>query len=226
MPALEAAERCFFILSNKIIAPSILACDFSVLGQQVEQVEKIGCKMLHLDIMDGHFVPNISFGPQIVASLRPKSKMIFDVHLMITNPTLYINAFAKAGADIITFHLECNEDTKQVIDKIRSSGCKVGLSIKPGTSVKSILPYLGSIDMALVMSVEPGYGGQKFTESSLQKIKEIKQAAPLLDIQVDGGINRDTARLVIEAGANILVAGTAVFGAPDYKKAIEELLGK
>lgn len=214
-----------FILHDPLIAPSILACDFSILGKQVKDVEKAGCKMLHLDIMDGHFVPNISFGPQIVASLRPNSDMIFDVHLMITHPTHYIDAFVKAGADSITFHLECNEDTTKVINKIRSSGCMVGLSMKPGTSIKSVMPYLNLIDMLLVMSVEPGYGGQKFIPDSIEKIKEIRKAAPHLDIQVDGGINEQTSKLVLDAGANILVAGTSVFGSDNYAVAMSKLLG-
>lgn len=211
---------------NPLIAPSLLACDFSTLGKQVAQVETAGCKMLHLDVMDGHFVPNISFGPQVVADLRKISKMIFDVHLMITNPTHYIDAFEKAGADIITFHLECNEDTTKVIEKIRKTKCKVGLSIKPGTTPKSIMPYLPLIDMILVMSVEPGYGGQRFMPESVDKIKILRQAAPNLDIQVDGGINNQTAKLVLDAGANILVAGTAVFGSDNYAKAMSELLQK
>lgn len=209
---------------NTIIAPSILACDFTQLGAQVAEVEKAGCKMLHLDIMDGHFVPNISFGPQVVAALRKNSKMIFDVHLMITNPIHYIDAFVKAGADIITFHLECNEDTTKVIDKIREAGCKVGISIKPGTTPKSIMPYLKKLDMVLIMSVEPGYGGQQFMPTSIDKIKAIREAAPEMDIQVDGGINKQTAKLVRDAGANILVAGTSVFGQPDYAKAMDELI--
>lgn len=198
-----------------ILAPSILAADCTKLGEQIAQVKKGGAEYLHIDVMDGVFVPSISFGMCVVESLRKIKDIIFDVHLMVTEPVRYIEEFARSGADIITVHLEACEDVKATLLKIRECGCKVGLSIKPGTPVKEVMPWLGLIDMVLVMSVEPGFGGQKYIEGSTQRIREIremiKEAGVPVDVEVDGGINLANAGMVLEAGANVVVAGSAVF---------------
>ena len=199
-----------------ILAPSILSADCTVLGEQIEQVIEGGAEYLHLDVMDGVFVPSISFGVCVVASLRKIKNIVFDVHLMITEPIRYIDDFAKSGADIITVHLEACEDVKATLLKIRECGCKVGLSIKPGTSSSELLPYMEMVDMILVMSVEPGFGGQKYIESSTDKIKEVHEmiaaSGRTIDLEVDGGVNIQNVDMVVEAGANIVVAGSAVFG--------------
>ncbi len=209
------------------IAPSILACDFANLQAESEAVKAAGADMLHVDVMDGHFVPNISLGVPVVASLKKATSLPLDVHLMISDPLRYAEEFVKAGSDILTFHYESDSDVAATIAKIRSLGAKVGLSIKPKTPAKEILPYLKDIDMALVMTVEPGFGGQSFMEDMCPKITEIKNYADQnglsLDIQVDGGIGAKTAPIVYRAGANILVAGSAVYGAKDYAKAIAQI---
>jgi len=199
-----------------IISPSILAADFNILGQQIGEVEKSGATYLHIDVMDGMFVPSISFGMPVIASIRKNSKLVFDVHLMIEEPIRYIEEFVKAGADIITFHLEASGDhTDETIDKIRSFGRKVGLSIKPGTPVSEIESYLKKVDMILIMTVEPGFGGQKYIPYCTEKIREARAMSDRygldMDIQVDGGIGEETAPIVKEAGANVLVAGSSVF---------------
>ena len=199
-----------------IISPSILAADFNVLGQQIQAVEKSGATYLHIDVMDGMFVPSISFGMPVIASIRKNSKLVFDVHLMIEEPLRYIEEFAKCGADIITFHLEAaKERTEETIDKIHDFGCKAGLSIKPGTPVSEIEPYLKKVEMILIMTVEPGFGGQKYISACTEKIQETRALAEkyglAMDIQVDGGINEETASIVKTAGANVLVAGSSVF---------------
>ena len=199
-----------------IISPSILAADFNVLGQQIQAVEKSGATYLHIDVMDGMFVPSISFGMPVIASIRKNSKLVFDVHLMIEEPLRYIEEFAKCGADIITFHLEAaKERTEETIDKIHHFGCKAGLSIKPGTPVSEIEPYLKKVEMILIMTVEPGFGGQKYISACTEKIQETRALAEkyglAMDIQVDGGINEETASIVKTAGANVLVAGSSVF---------------
>lgn len=205
------------------ISPSILSCDFANLGNDVEKAEKGGAEYLHIDVMDGVFVPNISFGAPIQKAIRKQSKIVFDTHLMIIDPIRYIDDFAKAGSDIITIHLESCENVAETLDKIHSCGIKTGLSIKPKTPVEAIKPYMDKVDMLLIMSVEPGFGGQSFIPQSLDKIKEARALYPDLDIEVDGGINADNINEVVKAGANVIVAGSAVFGKEDVAEAIAQL---
>lgn len=209
-----------------IIAPSLLSADFGKLAQEVKEIEQAGADWLHLDIMDGHYVPNISYGPMVVGALRPHTELFFDVHLMIDNPDAFIREFKEAGADMITVHQESTRHLHRTIQSIRAMGIKAGVSLNPATSL-SVLDYiLTDIDMVLLMSVNPGFGGQSFIPETLTKIEKLKAMAekinPDLLIQVDGGINKDNAKDVISAGADILVAGSAVFGAADRKKAIED----
>ncbi|MBR5322067.1 MAG: ribulose-phosphate 3-epimerase [Clostridia bacterium] len=205
------------------ISPSILSADFSNLGHDVERVEKGGAEYLHIDVMDGVFVPNISLGASVQKSIRKQSNMVFDTHLMIINPIRYIDDFAKAGSDIITIHLESCDNVEETLDKIHSLGIKAGLSIKPKTPIEAIKPYIGKFDMLLIMSVEPGFGGQSFIPESLDKIKEARTLLGDLDIEVDGGINADNINTIVKAGANILVAGSAVFGNDNLTEAIATL---
>lgn len=210
-----------------IIAPSILAADFAKLGEEVKLIEDAGAEMLHIDIMDGHFVPNISIGPGVVKSLRRVSKMEFDVHLMIENPERYIEEFAAAGADIITVHIEATKHIYRLIQQIKALGIKVGVSLNPGTPLDLLIYILQELDMVLLMTVNPGFGGQKFMPEVLPKIVALsgilKEINPNCKIQVDGGINVETARLVSRAGADILVAGAAIFAAPDPQKAMKDI---
>ena len=198
-----------------IIAPSVLSMDYSKMTPQIQEIEQSNAKWLHLDIMDGHFVPNLSFGPEIVSQLRKHSKLFFDVHIMVSNPEFFAPIFIDAGADLITFHIEATKDPKALIENIKAKGRKVGISLKPQTPVESIFPYLEDLDLVLVMSVEPGFGGQSFMEESLPKIEAIKSELRKVNskalIEVDGGINATTAKLCLNAGVDVLVAGSYIF---------------
>jgi ribulose-phosphate 3-epimerase len=208
-----------------IIAPSILSSDFSKLGSEIKRLEENGADWIHIDVMDGHFVPNLTIGAPVVKALKKVANIPLDVHLMISEPEKYIEDFANAGSDIITFHYEAaKEKTTDVIKMIKSRNIKAGLSIKPKTSVSEIIPYLKEIDLVLIMTVEPGFGGQKFMRDCADKIKEIKNLnIKDLIIEVDGGINKETANCCKTLGANALVAGNYVFSAADIKEAIASL---
>jgi len=214
------------------IAPSILAADFSKLGEEVRAVTEAGADYIHVDVMDGHFVPNISIGPQMVKALRPHTKLPLDVHLMISPVDPYIKEFVDAGADIITIHPEAGPHVHRTIQLIKAAGKKAGVSLNPGSPVSLIEPILGDIDLILVMSVNPGFGGQSFIDSQRVKIRQVRElidrSGRAIELEVDGGINGQTAPLAIEAGADVLVAGTAVFaGGPDrYRDAIAKLKGR
>ncbi|MBR5278468.1 MAG: ribulose-phosphate 3-epimerase [Clostridia bacterium] len=211
-----------------ILSPSALSCDFANAGVQIQQAKDGGAEYLHLDVMDGIFVPNISFGQPVVKSLRKCTDLVFDVHLMITEPIRYIEDFAKAGADIITVHVEACQDVEATLKKIKDCGKGVGLSIKPKTPVSDIVKYLPMCDLVLVMTVEPGFGGQKFMADMMPKVKELREYATAnglsYDISIDGGVGCDNAKLCVENGANILVAGSSVLAKEDIKDAASKLL--
>ena len=207
------------------IAPSLLSADFSNLESEITKIAQAGAQYLHLDVMDGDFVPNISFGAPVIAAIRPCTNLVFDVHLMIREPIRYIKDFAKAGADIITFHLESCQDPRKVIRAIREKEIRCGISISPGTPAELLLPYLSEVDMVLIMTVVPGFGGQALIPSCLEKVRFIRQYADRhglrLDIEVDGGIREDNIGLATEAGANVIVAGSAIFGSKKPRSVIE-----
>ena len=211
-------------MDNLIISPSILSADFMNLESEINAIKDCGVKWVHIDVMDGHFVPNISIGVPVVKSIRKKTDLFLDTHLMIDNPEKYVEVFAKAGSDLITFHLEATENPADVIKLVKSLGKKVGISIKPKTEAKEIFPYLNEVDLVLVMTVEPGFGGQEFMHDCAMKIPEIREKAPEdLIIQVDGGINNLTGKICKSLGANSLVAGSYIYGSKDYQRAIDSL---
>lgn len=211
-------------MDNLIISPSILSADFMNLESEINAIKNCGVKWVHIDVMDGHFVPNISIGVPVVKSIRKKTDLFLDTHLMIDNPEKYVEAFAKAGSDLITFHLEATENPAEVIRLVKSFGKKVGISIKPKTEAKDVFPYLNDVDLVLVMTVEPGFGGQEFMHDCAMKIPEIREKAPEdLIIQVDGGINNLTGKICKSLGANSLVAGSYIYGSEDYQRAIDSL---
>lgn len=202
-------------MMNYVLSPSILAADFKVLGQEMKKTEENGAAYIHFDVMDGMFVPSISFGMPVLASIHDATEQFMDAHLMVQEPIRYVEAFQKAGADYVTVHLEACEDVKTTLDKIHACGMKAGLAVNPETDVKELVPYLEDVEMILIMSVHPGFGGQKFISESLDKIREVRamlnEKNLETDIQVDGGIYVENVREVLDAGANVIVAGSAVF---------------
>ena len=202
-------------MMNYVLSPSILAADFKVLGQEMKKTEENGAAYIHFDVMDGMFVPSISFGMPVLASIHDATEQFMDAHLMVQEPIRYVEAFQKAGADYVTVHLEACEDVKTTLDKIHACGMKAGLAVNPETDVKELVPYLEDVEMMLIMSVHPGVGGQKFIPESLDKIREVRamlnEKNLETDIQVDGGIYVENVREVLDAGANVIVAGSAVF---------------
>ncbi len=207
------------------IAPSILSADFSILGEEVKAIDKAGCDYIHIDVMDAHFVPNLTIGPCVVKSIRKCSSKPFDVHLMMTNPDEFLDDFANAGSDIITVHAEVGYHLDRTLQKIKNLGKKAGVSLNPSTPLNILEYILDKIDLVLIMSVNPGFGGQKFIYEQIKKITQLKQMIENrpIEIEVDGGITKDTAPLCISAGADVLVAGSAVFSSPDYAMNIKSL---
>lgn len=210
-------------MKHTIVAPSILSADFLHLGEAIRLVEESEAEWVHCDIMDGHFVPNISYGIPIVKAVRPATKKVVDCHLMIEHPELYVEAFAAAGADMITVHQEACVHLDRQVAQIHDLGCKAGVALNPATPVETLVDILHAVDMVLIMSVNPGFGGQKFIPRALDKVRRLRALAPDLLIQVDGGINAETGAQLVAAGANVLVAGSYVFGAAEPREAIHSL---
>lgn len=216
------------MVNEAILAPSILAGDHACLSASLAEAEGTpGIKWIHLDIMDGHFVPNLTFGPQTIADLRPQSQLFFDTHLMLSNPHEYIEAFAKAGSQNITIHVEANSPVSETLQAIRKLGCQNGICLNPGTPIDSVKPYLGEVDLILVMTVQPGFGGQSFNEAMLEKMATLREwrqeGGYTWRIEVDGGVNLDTGRQCLDHGADTLVAGTAFFKAPSKETFVQSL---
>lgn len=219
-------------MADTLIAPSILAADFSRLTEEIDRIEEAGADWLHCDIMDGHFVDNISFGPAIVGLVRKHTKLPLDVHLMIEHADHYVPRFVESGANSITVHIEpeAKHDVEKTLQQIRDAGCRAGLTLNPGTAFDLVKPFLDKIDMLLVMTVHPGFGGQSFRSDQMEKVRRAaawnKSRRRKIDLEVDGGINAETAKLSIQNGANVLVAGTSIFHAQDYAEAIRKLRGE
>ena len=210
-------------MKHTIVAPSILSADFLRLGEAIHMVEESEAEWVHCDIMDGHFVPNISYGIPVVKAVRPATKKVVDCHLMIEHPELYVGAFAEAGADMITVHQEACTHLDRQVAQIHDLGCKAGVALNPATPVETLVDILHAVDMVLIMSVNPGFGGQKFIPRALDKVRRLRALAPNLLIQVDGGVNAETGAQLVAAGADVLVAGSYVFGAAEPKEAIHSL---
>ena len=216
-------------MSKAIIAPSILSGNFADMGNEVKSLKAMGADWVHVDVMDGVFVPNLTFGFKMIKDIRQLSDLFFDVHLMITNPKRYVERFVSSGADLVSFHYEAEDDIDGTLDIIKSAGCKCGLAINPDADVDVIIPYLDKLDLILIMTVFPGFGGQKFIDGSLERIARAKalrdKLAPSALVEVDGGVNIGNAQSIISAGADVMVAGNAVFGATDRTAAIKQLRG-
>lgn len=210
-------------MKHTIVAPSILSADFLRLGEAIHMVEESEAEWVHCDIMDGHFVPNISYGIPVVKAVRPATKKVVDCHLMIEHPELYVGAFAEAGADMITVHQEACTHLDRQVAQIHDLGCKAGVALNPATPVETLVDILHAVDMVLIMSVNPGFGGQKFIPRALDKVRRLRALAPDLLIQVDGGVNAETGAQLVAAGADVLVAGSYVFGAAEPREAIHSL---